>query len=355
MLKILKFEEFNDELKVFWKSLEKTANISFFQTFEWNKLWYSKVKNYKIKLCILVLKYNNEVSDILPLCLERKYFLNKLVFAGGLNTDFKNIISSNKSYFRIKNFNQNDFIKFLENNCPKFNYISFENMLDNNTDNLNVLSLFCNLKKNNINHRVNLKELSFELYLSKNLNKKFINDIKRQIRRLKQIGKLKFIILKDNLDINKYSEIMIKLKSEQYKNSGGGLFDINGYKEIYQDYIKDEKNYKSLHLSALLIDDKIISVHYGFLFNRTLYYVMPAYDVNWYQYSPGNVLLFYLIKECFARNYNYLDFTDGDNKYKKNWSNFSYNMFEFVYSKSIIVNIFLYLIKKVRYFKSKLN
>ena len=348
MIEVKRFKKFNSELENIWKSLEENSKISFFQTYQWNKLWVKRILNNKIDLSILVIIYENKVTDILPLYLEKKHFLSKLVFLGGLNTDYKNIISTNKSYFKIKNFTQNDFIKFLTKHVPRFDYILFENMLSNNKDNLNVLSIFLNLNKKNINLRVNTKKFTYENYINRQINKKFLNDIYRQIRRLKKLGKLKFLVISNQSEKKEYTDLMIKLKSIQYKKSGGGLFKIRGYEKMYRDILDNKELLNCLHLSALLVGNNVIAVHYGFLFKNILYYVMPVYNRNWFQYSPGNVLLHYLIKESFNQNFDYLDFTEGNNNYKKIWANQSYNIYEFFYPKSIISKFYLFFFKLIK-------
>lgn len=53
----------------------------------------------------------------------------------------------------------------------------------------------------------------------------------------------------------------------------------------------------------------------------TLLYDVIGYDPHFRKYSPGNVLLYVVLKKMFAeRQYKYLDFGEGGSWYKEFWS-----------------------------------
>ena len=62
--------------------------------------------------------------------------------------------------------------------------------------------------------------------------------------------------------------------------------------------------YKENNTFAFLkIDNKNNS--HMVLLKIKFYFVMPVYDEKWYKYSPGNVMIYYLIKHCY-KNWNFI-------------------------------------------------
>lgn len=81
--------------------------------------------------------------------------------------------------------------------------------------------------------------------------------------------------------------------------------------------------------SVLRVDDRPIACHFGLVSNSSLLWYKPAFDVDWARCSPGEVLLGFLIEYAVANDYEMLDFTRGDEKFKSRFgseiaSNHSY-------------------------------
>lgn len=60
----------------------------------------------------------------------------------------------------------------------------------------------------------------------------------------------------------------------------------------------------------------------GFQFNKVMYFQSTAYDPNWAQFSPGQSLLYLMIKDCFeSRKPEIFHFGTGEAHYKELFSN----------------------------------
>jgi CelD/BcsL family acetyltransferase involved in cellulose biosynthesis len=75
------------------------------------------------------------------------------------------------------------------------------------------------------------------------------------------------------------------------------------------------------HLSCLKINEQIIAAHFGLIFNNTFTFCVPSYDSRFAKYSPGRLLIYFLIKHCFDSRISYFDFGPGEETYKYEWSN----------------------------------
>ena len=170
----------------------------------------------------------------------------------------------------------------------------------------------------------NLKTFEANIYLGINL-KNFsankinqLSDINYQKNRLRKMGDLKFSFVKNKNEKKKVLKFIIKNKITQYKKTNAwNVFEINAYKKFFiQCNLKLNTN-----LSYLTLDKKIIAAHSGYIYDKTFYYLFPTYDFDYKKYSPGKILLHYLIENCVEKKLNYFDFTIGSEDYKRNWFN----------------------------------
>ena len=70
----------------------------------------------------------------------------------------------------------------------------------------------------------------------------------------------------------------------------------------------------------LMLDDRPISIHYGFLHNRRYYAFMAARDPEFDVCSPGKVHLEHVLAACFAQGAETVDLLAPDMPYKHVWA-----------------------------------
>ncbi len=353
MYKYILFDNFNNELKKLWTSIELDNNFSVFQSYEWNLNWYKNIasKNKAIKLCILVVKYETRVTDIFPFCIRKHNFLKILEFLGGLNTDYMMPLFTYESIMYGNHLDSKKFSKFLNSNLPKYDIAIFKNQVEFYNNSENIFLRFFKKKETSISHRIIFNKRKVEEYLKQDVNKRFYNDLKRQIKRLKKIDKLSFIVANSFEDQTILIKKMIEQKYIKYELTGFNMFKSNNFQNLYLDCKNNLGSLGSKHVSALKLGGNLIAVHFGFISKKSLLYIMPSYDKKWQRYSPGNVLIYYLIKYCLDNDIESFDFTDGDNFYKQKWSNFNCIIFE----SSFTVTILGYLYSVFYIFKTKLK
>ena len=108
-----------------------------------------------------------------------------------------------------------------------------------------------------------------------------------------------------------------------------------------------EKGWLALYF--LVVDKKPIAVLYGFTFGKKMSLYQGGFDVDFSKYSPGNLLLYELIKICINNGINKVDFMRGAEQHKSKWGsydNVNYNI-KFV-NKKLDSKIF-YWIKNFRH------
>ena len=118
--------------------------------------------------------------------------------------------------------------------------------------------------------------------------------------------------------------------------------------DFYMNFNDSEFKNGKIHISSLELNDNLISLHWGVVYKNIFYHLMPSIPKSEYmKYSPGRILLQYLIKWSIDNNIKKLDFTIGDEQYKKDWSNRNEFLFSYLESNTILylLNYFLLYIK----------
>tara|TARA_Y100001936_G_scaffold234293_1_gene261180 strand:+ start:40082 stop:41197 length:1116 start_codon:yes stop_codon:yes gene_type:complete len=337
------YNEFNDEVKSYWEDLEIITESTPFQSYLWLESWQTIIGApiYKNQIVIICVFLEDHLEAILPLCIRKEGFVRVLEWLGGPNTDYMMPLIKKDSIFLQSNFlnfwedikskvpsydvlnltkqpakiglNQNPFVYYLDNNFIMNSYQSFLNS-------------------------------GWQEYKEEFISKKVLSDSRRQRKRLSELGKLHFKVFSDEEDISSFIETMLKQKKRRYEEKEGwDMFQINEFRDFYINLPKKLTRDSSVHYSALLLDNKLIACHWGLINKHTLYYIMPTHEGGEFaKYSAGKLLLEELLEWCSLNGIQYLDFTGGDEPYKKIWTNQSEELFEVLESNSLMGNFYLY-------------
>ena len=346
------YYEFNEEIKTYWKDLELISDITPFQTYIWIESWQKIIGSpvYKTKPVIICLFNEDTLEAIIPLCIKKEGFISILEWLGGPNTDYMLPIIKKDSYiFTIDFFNLWSDIK---SNIPHHDILH-----------LTKQPAKIGINKNPFVHSLNSSFImnsyqsfiknDWEDYKEAHISKKVLADSRRQRKRLAEIGNLNFKIFSDEEGMSQVTKTMLRQKKRRYQEKEGwDMFQISEFKDFYLGLPKQLSMKASVHCSALLLDTKIIACHWGILEEEKLFYLMPTHEGGEYsKYSAGKLLLEELHKWCSLTGVNYLDFTGGDEHYKKIWTNQSEKLFEALESNSLKGNFYLYF----NYLKSVLK
>ncbi len=323
-------EEFDLELQNEWEKFEKISNISFFQTFKWQKYWHEKCGNNR-KIIISLFYKKKELVAIFPFNLEKKYYINILNWNGFPFSDYNQpIIKTNHSF-----------------NTKDFEFLISEIFSKHKFDNVHLIN--CIVSSYLDNSKFISNKASKLIFNKSNTDNLIINYLKKKIIYEENRLKKKFI-LEINIDSNDEKEKILNFFiNEKYKQlERTSAWNYLAFKE-YKKYIYDLLEFDQKHLcfSCLKIDNKIISSHIGYKFNNCYYYIFPVYDLNYKKYSPGNILLSKLIENYKHNKFRAFDFTVGDEVYKNKLNNFITYTYEYI-SYTKFLGIFYYLKIKLK-------
>ena len=133
--------------------------------------------------------------------------------------------------------------------------------------------------------------------------------------------------------MNKFFE----LHCERWKNTDTP--SVFRYEEEREHAIQSAKGlFKSnlLHLSLISSNDEIVVIHFGMSDGKRIYWYLHAINPEYGKYSPGNLLVYYLILEACKEGYEIVDFLRGDEDYKYKWGSIEkFNVQYILFNRSI--------------------
>ena len=170
---------------------------------------------------------------------------------------------------------------------------------------------------------------SWDSFYSSQVKSRIRADSRRQTRRLSDQGQLRFRIAEDAEETRRLTEVMIAQKRARYRvKSIWDQFDEKGNREFY---LGAGQGWTAcgVQVSALLLDQKVLAVHWGAVHDGRFYYLMPSHDSQWENYSPGRLLLEHLMQWSFSNGLRVFDFTNGAEPYKLEWANVKTPLYEY--------------------------
>lgn len=140
-------------------------------------------------------------------------------------------------------------------------------------------------------------------------------DLRRQMRRLNEIGELTF------REYGSFDEIPEKTFGEFMRQHSARW--PNAYKapHFHENLLKYGLSAGVTHFSTLSVGDTEIAWHLGFSHQGVYYYYMPAGNSGFFKFSPTKVHLYHLVRRAAEQGYDVFDHLRGEENYKSGWSN----------------------------------
>jgi CelD/BcsL family acetyltransferase involved in cellulose biosynthesis len=315
-LQIALFATFSQELKDLWERFEEKSDCYFFQTYEWSSHWFCTIgRIYGFDPMVIVVYELGVVKMILPFAKIKKCGVVGIQWMGGIQTDYKGPLID-----RLFEFSENDF-KFiwqkiktvLLNNDVSFCF--FDNQPQLIGDRQNPFFYFFTPYRTGFSYSTKLP-LKSESYFSTGARKKIVSDSRRQRKRLDALGDLSFVIADSNFMNKELTQTMILQKQRRFLDMN--VRNILSDKHVQNFYTSFQSNF--IQTSGLTLNDSTIATHWGIVFRKRFYYLMPSFEAGEIsKYSGGRLLLEELIKWAIDNGCTTFDFTIGGEAYKKDW------------------------------------
>jgi len=120
----------------------------------------------------------------------------------------------------------------------------------------------------------------------------------------------------------RYLELFITQHIRRWKGTPSpSLFLEEANREFYRELIRTLLPQGLLLFTVLEYEGNPIAYHFGFDYGSKIIWYKPSYDPEYARLSPGSVLLKHLIEYCLERGHLELDFTIGDEPFKRRYIN----------------------------------
>ncbi|MCP4979136.1 MAG: GNAT family N-acetyltransferase [Gammaproteobacteria bacterium] len=352
-VKLSVFSSF-EELQPSWTAFESECDCYAFQSYNWLSNWHNDIGtklNIDALLVLVELPAGTPLM-ILPLGIQKRGFARSLIWLGGNITDYQGPLLC-KNFSSLVNADQfTGLWKKILAELPQLDAICLERQPKSMAVQPNPFIFPSCIQHASSAHQALLSD-NYEGFVKQRRGSKWISTERRKQKRLEERGKLVFEVAQTEAEINLFLDAMISQKSESYKILGvRNLFSQAGYPDFFQHLSDQHAGDAFVHLSALRLDGQIIATHWGLVYKKRFYHLLPSYSHDEYtRFSPGNILLRKLFEWCIQNGIEVYDFTVGDESYKLLWSGQNLELFDYYKAKNLkgIFYIFpLKLIKKLK-------
>lgn len=158
---------------------------------------------------------------------------------------------------------------------------------------------------------------SFEQWRSSALDRSYQKELAKKLRQLQKKGELEFSC-EDSSSIVSTLEMMKQYRGPRFHAQGDGdLLQRPEYFDFYSDIaLRGIGSFSRLY--ALRMDGRVIAAVLGLCHNGSFLIIMGAFDIAGYKSQSLGALMFEQVaKDCIDRGDRVLDFTIGDEPYKK--------------------------------------
>jgi CelD/BcsL family acetyltransferase involved in cellulose biosynthesis len=185
--------------------------------------------------------------------------------------------------------------------------------LDGITD--EMLSPTMDWHQDDICPMLNLRHIQNDEDLMKFFKTSLRGDIRRQIRRLEEVGKLSY------REFKSWEEVPQKTFAALMWQHA--LRWPKAYKapRFHENLLRTGLRTGLVHFSTLSVGETEIAWHLGFSFRGRYYYYMPAGNQDYLKFSPTKVHLYFLVRSAVEQGYQVYDHLRGEENYKAGWSN----------------------------------
>jgi CelD/BcsL family acetyltransferase involved in cellulose biosynthesis len=161
-------------------------------------------------------------------------------------------------------------------------------------------------------------------------------EFKRQHRRLEEQGPVRFEICAAHPMPAEVIDRMVRQKMAWCtENEKEGLFGHPQVDEYFHRLLETGGRQGQVMLAWLTCRDKPIAYNLCFRYCNVLYGYVISYDPEWRRYSPGNLLMFELIKWAVDNKLQGFDLRQGGGSYKSFFLCEKYHCAEFTFGRGL--------------------
>lgn len=157
-----------------------------------------------------------------------------------------------------------------------------------------------------------------------------------KLKRLGELGEVRYVTPQDHGEIESTLDLLIEQKSRSFARMGvANMFERPGWSEFFAAVATDPRMRNFVHISRLDVGSCWAAINLGLVFGGTYYHVLASYDDGEVsRFGPGAAHLRELLRYSIERGLTHFDFTIGDERYKREWSDRTLLLYDHVAAAS---------------------
>ena len=320
-----------------WRDFENASDHYVFQTYDWLSHWHKHIGVHEKIDPYIVLLSDEKCRPLvlLPLAIQEKNRIRRLVWLGGLESDYHGPLLATEFSSRV---DQEAFIEMWSEtleSLPGFDVVLFEKQPATiGGQNNPFVALKCTPYSENA--YFTRLEGSWQDYYRSKRSRNTRKRLRNYENGLGKHGELSFHVLNKTTEIGPAAEQLFTLKRRRYRETGvRDLLEEVGHEEFYKSATLDAPISEKVKIAVLRVDSNIAAATIFAVYNGRLYDLYPAFDsVKFGKYGAGVVLLIRNMQWCFDNDIKIYDLTIGNDQYKEEWCEETVPLFYYMSSKT---------------------
>jgi len=321
-----------------WRALtDHATELQCFMSWEWLSQWLHTYQEYVVELNFICVLYNNECVAIAPFYIGNEKIL-------GINQKTLSLIATNEPEFcevasefidiaHDKKHKQQS-IDIIARELKRLSHVSQFSFRDISSHSL-TYAVSQQLKTDMLSYNKRLLGYQFQVNINSNaqLSNSFLKKKKRLLNKFNKLNKesCQFSVASTQKEAEKLFKHLIKLHQQRWQNKGKlGVFADKTFLQFHQEFIRKHFNSGMIVLSAIKMEEKVISVNYSIKWQNALYFYQSGIDDTFKpNISPGLLNHLLVIDYCETNEiyqYNLLK-SAQKNDYKGQFSQLGNELF----------------------------
>lgn len=303
-----------------WRYLEGSSVHYGFQCFDWLATWQETVGTVDaIRPCIVIAREAGQPVALFPFGIWRQLGARVLGFLGAEQVDY-NAPLLHQAYLEPARFEV--LWRTVERHLPVHDVRLFVRMPEvlNVSGPENPCSRIVPTVGTDRAYLASLPD-DWDTF-SKRLSAQFRSNTGRKWRRLATTGNLRLVVADTPDRTRQLLDAVFHQKIRRLQETGARVSIANAEIRNFYCGLPQQLGAKGrVHLSGLMLDDRVLAAHLGMVYENRFYWLLPTFvGGEWERYSTGRLLLEQLLRRSIGEHIEYFDFTVGGEAYKNTWS-----------------------------------
>lgn len=315
-----------DDAEPAWRQLEPDADCTAFQSFDWLHAWCRHIGPLsQTRPAIVVGRHGNETLFVFPLAVTPGA-VRRLTWLGSDLCDYNGPLLAKAASAQLV---PERFLalwrevqaRLQSDTRTRHDLVELTKMPERVGGQANpFLALSTGLNPSNA-YVSDLFGTWTEFYEAKRSSATRRRD-RTKLKRLGEIGAVRFVTPQERGEIARSVEMLMEQKARSFARMGvANMFARPGWSAFFAAVATDERMRGLVHVSRLDVGSAWSAINLGLVFGGTYYHVLASHDDGEAsRFGPGVAHLRELLRYAIEHGLKHFDFTIGDERYKREWS-----------------------------------